>query len=99
LAVLRHIVLLQWKPDASDADKQAVRVELASLPAAIPEIRHYAFGDDAGLADGNFDFAIIAEFDSRPEWQTYVTHAEHQRVIAERIRPILQNRVAVQYES
>jgi hypothetical protein len=90
---------LRWKPEASDADKQAVRDGLATLPSAIPEIRRYAFGDDAELAEGNFDFAIIAEFDNRPDWQTYVTHKEHQRVIAERIRPILQDRAAVQYES
>jgi len=97
--VLKHVVLLRWKPEASDADKQAVRDELATLPAAIPEIRRYVFGDDAGLADGNFDFAIIAEFDNRPDWQTYATHEQHQRVIAEHIRPILQDRAAVQYES
>ncbi len=96
--MLRHVVLLRWKPVASDADKQAVRDGLAELPGAIPEIRRYVFGNDAGLADGNFDFAIIADFESRPDWQTYVSHELHQRVIAEHIRPILEDRVAVQYE-
>jgi hypothetical protein len=96
--MLRHVVLLRWAPEASDADKQSVRDGLAELPAAIPEIQHYVFGDDAGLADGNFDFAIIADFESRPDWQTYVSHEQHQRVITERIRPILQDRAAVQYE-
>ena len=96
--MLRHVVLLRWKPEASGADKQAVRDELAALPAAVPEIHRYVFGDDTGLADGNYDFAIIADFESRPDWQTYVTHEQHQRVIAERIRPILQDRAAVQYE-
>ena len=97
--MLRHVVLLRWKPEVTDAAKQAVRDGLAALPAAIPEIRRYAFGDDAALSDGNFDFAIIAEFDNRPDWQTYVTHEQHQQVIAEHIRPILQDRAAVQYES
>jgi len=97
--MLRHIVLLRWRPEASDADKQAVHDELAKLPAAIPEIHRYVFGDDARLADGNFDFAIVADFESRPDWQTYVSHEQHQQVIAERIRPILQDRAAVQYES
>jgi len=96
--VLRHVVLLRWRPEASNADKQAVRDELAELPAAIPEIHRYVFGDDAGLANGNFDFAIIADFESRSNWQTYVSHEQHQRVITERIRPILQERAALQYE-
>ncbi len=96
--MLKHVVLLKWKPETSDADKQTVRDALAALPTAIPQIRHYSFGDDAQLADGNHDFAIIAEFDNRSDWQTYVTHEQHQHVISEHIRPILQGRVAVQFE-
>jgi hypothetical protein len=95
--VLRHVVLMRWKPEASDAQKQAVREGLAALPAAIPGIRSYQFGDDAAIVDGNFEFAIVADFDSRSDFQTYVAHDVHQKLIAERIRPILQDRAAVQY--
>lgn len=95
--MFRHCVLFRWTDEASDDQKQAVRDGLAALPTLIPEIRRYRFGDDAGLAEGNFDFAVVADFDSADAWRTYAAHAEHQRLIAERVRPILAGRAAVQF--
>ena len=96
--MLRHVVLMRWKPGTSADQKQAVREGLAALPAAIPQIRSYRFGDDAAISEGNFAFAIVADFDNRSDFQTYAAHDAHQKLIAERIRPILQERAAVQYE-
>jgi hypothetical protein len=96
--VLRHVVLMRWKPGTSTDQKQAIRERLAALPAAIPQIRSYQFGDDAAIAEGNFEFAIVADFDNGSDFQIYAAHDVHQRLIAEHIRPILQDRAAVQYE-
>lgn len=95
--MLRHVVLIRWKPGTSDAQKQAVREGLAALPAAIPEIQNYQFGDDAAIVEGNYEFAIVADFDNPSDFQTYAAHDVHQKLITERIRPILQDRAAVQY--
>ena len=96
--MLRHVVLIRWKPETSDDQKRAVREGLAALPTAIPEIRSYQFGDDAAIAKGNFEFAIVADFENALDFQTYAAHDAHQKLIAEHIRPILQDRAAVQYE-
>lgn len=88
---------MRWKAGTSDAQKQAVREGLATLPAAIPEIRSYQFGDDAAIVEGNFEFAVVADFENASDFQTYATHDAHQRLISEHIRPILQDRAAVQY--
>jgi hypothetical protein len=88
---------MRWKPGTSDGQKNAVREGLAALPAAIPEIRSYQFGDDAAIVEGNYEFAIVADFESRIDFQTYAAHDVHQKLIEERIRPILQSRAAVQY--
>ena len=95
--MLRHVVLMRWKPGTSDAEKQAVHEGLAALPAAIPEIRSYQFGDDLAIAAGNYAFAIVADFENAADFQTYAAHDLHQKLIAEHIRPILQDRAAVQY--
>ena len=96
--MLRHVVLMRWKPGTSDDQKQAVREGLAALPAAIPQIRSYQFGDDAAIAEGNFEFAIVADFDNPSDFQSYAAADAHQKLIAERIRPILQDRAAAQFE-
>lgn len=96
--MVRHVVMFRWKPGTFEVDKQAVRDGLTELPGAIADIQRYAFGDDAGLAEGNFDFAVVADFQSADAYGRYAVHPAHQDLIAKRIRPHLAERVAVQYE-
>jgi len=96
--MLRHVVLLKFVDEATQEQRQAVLDGLATLPPAIPAIRSYRFGLDAGIAQGNHDLAVVADFDDAAGYIEYVAHPAHQQVIAERIRPILASRAAVQYE-
>ncbi len=47
---------------------------------------------------GNFDFAVVADFDDAGSYLAYRDHPAHRAVIDERIRPIMAGRSAVQYE-
>jgi hypothetical protein len=96
--MLRHVVCLTWHPDATADEVAAVHAALAELPAQIPELRAYAFGPDVGLASGNADFAVVADFDDADGWRRYMEHPAHQAVLADRIRPILASRTAVQHQ-
>jgi hypothetical protein len=93
----RHVVLFRWKSGTGAAELEALAQALAALPAQVPEIRRYRFGADARATEGNFDFAIVADFDDVESWRRYVVHPAHQKLIAERIRPIVAERAAVQY--
>lgn len=95
--MFRHVVLLRWVDGASPGAVDAVLEGIDGLPAAIPELRSYVFGPDAGLNEGNFDLAIVADFDSPDDYLVYRDHPAHQAVITERIAPILADRAAVQY--
>jgi len=94
--VLRHVVLFRWKPGTGAAELAALERALAELPAQVPEIRSYQYGRDAGLTQGTFDFAIVAEFADEAAWRRYVDHPAHQKLITERVRPIVQERAAAQ---
>jgi hypothetical protein len=96
--VLRHVVCLTVRagtPDAAVADLVAA---LRTLPGLIPEIRRYDVGADLGLADGNADIVILAEFDDADAWRRYQAHPAHTRVITELVRPIVEHRLASQVE-
>lgn len=96
----RHIVLLKFADSATPGQRAAVARELGRLPAVIPELRGgYAVGADAGVAEGNHDLAVVADFASAEEYLVYRDHPAHQEVIARWIRPILAGRAALQYES
>lgn len=93
---LRHVVMFRFAPGTTEEQRARLAEELRRLPAAIPEIAAYTVGPDAGLADGNFDFAVVGDFASAEDWQVYRDHPAHQAVIAEHIRPIVAERAATQ---
>lgn len=95
--MFRHIVLFTWTPDATPAQIDAVFNGLNALPAAIPEIRRYVVGRDAGLAEGNYDVAVVGDFDDEDAYRVYATHPVHTDLITQLIRPIVADRVAVQH--
>ena len=96
--MFRHVVLLRWKPEATPEQRAAVERGLAALPGRIPEIRSYVFGADAHVSEGNFDLAVVADFDDFDGYLAYRDQPDHVALIAERIRPILAERAAVQHE-
>jgi hypothetical protein len=96
--MLRHVVLFTWKADVSDVQVRAFAEGLAALPNRIPEIRAYRFGPDVGLAGGNEDFALVADFSDAEAYRRYAEHPAHRHLIAELLWPILGGRHAVQYE-
>ncbi|GII77394.1 hypothetical protein Sru01_23760 [Sphaerisporangium rufum] len=96
--MFRHIVLFTWVAEATEEQKARVTEGLHGLPAVIPEIRRYEFGADAGMAPGNHEFALVADFDSEEDYLVYRDHPVHQAVIADAIRPIMAGRASVQYK-
>jgi hypothetical protein len=96
--MFRHVVLFTWTQDATQEQQQRVADELRKLPAAIPELRAYHVGADAGVNTGNFAFAVVADFDSVQDYLVYRDNPQHQEVITQHIRPIMATRAAVQYE-
>jgi hypothetical protein len=96
--MIRHTVLFSWKPDATDEQKQRAATELAKLPSIVPSVRAFASGPDAGLAPGNFDFAVSADFDDEAGFFAYRDDPVHREVIQRYMLPITAQRAAVQYE-
>ena len=95
--MFRHVVLFRWAPEATVAEQEKVAEALRQLPAAIPTILAYHVGPDAGVNEGNYDFAVVADFADVDGYLVYRDHPAHQAVIAEHIRPIVADRVAIQY--
>lgn len=96
--MFRHVVVLRWVAGVTPEQRAALESRLAALPGRIPEIRSYKFGNDALMNEGNFDLAIVADFDNVNDYLVYRDHPDHVAVITECIRPILAERAAVQHE-
>ena len=97
--MFRHVVLFSWTPDATEEAQLAMAGELRKLPAAVDSIRAYHVGPDAGVNPGNYDFAVVADFDDADGYRTYRDHPAHQAVVKSHVNPIVERRAAVQFET
>jgi hypothetical protein len=75
--MLHHVVLVTLRADATDAEVDAVLEGFASLPPAIPEIRTYDVGREAGLSPNDFGIVLVATFDSVEDFSAYREHPAH----------------------
>ena len=95
--MLRHCVLLTFQDDVGPPQLEALTTALAEL-ADLPMVASYRFGTDLGLAEGNVDFAIVADFASVDDYQAYATDPTHQAVLQGQLRPLIAERRALQFE-
>jgi Stress responsive A/B Barrel Domain len=96
--MIRHVALFAWVPEATDRQKRQVADELRKLPPLMTGLRAYHFGPDAGIVDGNFDFAVVADFDDAESYLGYRNHPAHRAVVDQVINPIIRQRAGIQYE-
>ena len=96
--MVRHIVLLAWKQEASPEQKAEAASQLASLPTLVPAIRAFASGADIGVTENAYDFAVAADFDDAAGYLAYRDDPRHREIVATYIAPIRAGAAAVQYE-
>jgi len=95
---LRHVVA--WKLAASDPavrDEQARQISdrLMALVGVVPSIGSLSVGPN--VIDGNWDVALVADFEDAAALDAYQVHPVHQEVVAY-VRSVVSDRVAVDFE-
>lgn len=94
---IRHVVLFRWREGVGPAEVGELTQRLGELPGRIPELRHYQVGADLGLAEGNWDFCIVADVDDPDAFDRYARHPLHVELVEQGVRPLLADRAAIQY--
>jgi hypothetical protein len=74
--MIKHVVLAKFKPGVTEADLAELRKRLAALPAIIPEIRGYDFGQDV-RPEKTLDFALVSTFEDMAAVKRYLVQPEH----------------------
>ncbi len=96
--MIRHVVVFSWDDAMTKDMEQQFAAELTALAPTIAGLRAYHLGSDAGLVEGNFDFAVVADFDDAESYLAYRDHPVHQEIIGRLSRPHTASRASVQYE-
>ena len=95
--MFRHVVMFRWADGVDDAHVDEVARRLDELPEAISAIRSYRHGRDAQVNEGNYDYVVVADFDSSDDYVVYRDHPDHTAFVSELIAGRVADRAAVQY--
>ena len=99
--MIRHVVLFKFKDAASGSSKEQniakAKKLLESLPGKISEICNLETGLNIKEDPPNYDLALIVDFDSLDDLETYINHPDHKKV-SEFLAKVRDNRVVVDFE-
>jgi hypothetical protein len=96
--MIRHVALFTWDDEMTGEMEEQLATELTALAPKLAGLRSYHCGPDAGLVEGNFDFAVVADFDDAETYLAYRSNAEHHEIISRLSGPHAKSRAAIQYE-
>ena len=96
--MLKHVVMMKFKPEIREAEIEEVERGLGVLPSVIPEILSYEFGRDLVRSERSYDFALVSEFIDLDSLQRYQKHPDH-RVVVDKLKQICASILAVDFLS
>ncbi|BFM05777.1 Dabb family protein [Halioxenophilus aromaticivorans] len=75
--MIKHVVLLRFKTDASKQSIEEFVAEVSELKAKIDVVQHFDHGAAATINTGKFDYGVVAEFASAEDYSRYIEHPAH----------------------
>lgn len=78
--MVRHIVFLKLKEN-TPMNKTLVSDKILSMNRKMDVLRHLEVGQNFSIEERAFDVALIADFDSKEDLNTYATHPLHVDVL------------------
>ena len=78
--MFKHVVCISFKADSKDKVVES-KEKIEALVKKIDVLKKMQVGIDELKSDVSYDFVIIADFDSRSDYETYETHPEHLKVV------------------
>jgi len=79
--MVKHVVLMKFKPDVKEDQISQVKKGLGDLSDIIPEIKSYEFGRDEVRSDRSYDFCLVSAFENYDSLKKYQFHPEHVKVV------------------
>ena len=93
--MIRNVVLVKLKPGQDPAEVADIQDDFRRLDC--PGTVSYTIGSDVGLRDGNWSFAIVADFTDADAYRAYDLDPAHNRARA-RLAPLAEQIARAQFE-
>jgi hypothetical protein len=98
--MLRHLVLLKFKAEATAAQVDTIVQAFVDLPAQISAVKALEWGTDVspeGLGKG-FTHSFLLSFADAAARDAYLPHPAHPAFVA-RLQPVLADVLVIDYET
>lgn len=95
--MLKHIVFMKFKPAVTASDVDQLKRDLGGLPAAIPEIKEFVFGQDILRTERSWDFGLISAFENVEAMNRYQVNPDHQ-IVVQKVREMCDSIVVVDFD-
>ncbi|HHQ4713325.1 Dabb family protein [Aeromonas veronii] len=96
--MIRHILLIAFKPDAQPAQIDAVRTAFLAIPHQVSGVTAVEWGenDSPEGRDGGFTHSVLMTFADEAARQRYLPHPDHDALKAI-FRPVLERIIVLDY--
>ncbi|ARC93650.1 stress protein [Vibrio coralliilyticus] len=96
--MIRHILLIQFKPNASSQQIEELKASFLSMPTKIEGVDSVEWGlnDSPEGKNKNYTHCVMMTFADEAGRDRYLPHPEHD-VLKEIFRPILEDIVVFDY--
>lgn len=98
MAVIRHVLLFSFRPDAEEAERRSMLQEFEEFPNQFPQMMRWQSGLNQSKRDQTYSHAMTVEFGSFAELNEYLDSERHERFVTERFRPLVAQRAIVTFE-
>lgn len=92
IEMIKHIVVWTMKPEATDAQRQEMKLRLMALNGKIPQL----LAIDVGIDPQNGTMSLYSEFATADDLAVYQAHPDHQAVVGF-VKPLVASRSVCDY--
>ena len=96
--MLRHIVLINFNPDATDDQITAWRAAATAMCESCADITAFNFGKNCGTGPNNYDSALAADFTDWAAFRQYIDSPAHQDYVRDHASKVVGSLAAIQHE-
>ena len=96
--MLRHIVLVTFKAEATAGQLEAWRAAAIDMCETSPEVLSYTLGANIGSGPNHYDSALVADFSDIEAFRRYVGSPIHKAYVENHARHVVDRIAAIQHE-
>jgi len=97
-AVLRHIVLVSFKPEASEKQIAAWHDAVNDMCETSAEVLSFSLGRNIGNGPNHHDAALVADFEDIHAFRRYTGSEKHKAYVENHARHVTARLAAIQHE-